>query len=86
MFGDIPATGFFIRHARNVEMTNVEVALDAPDPRPAFRVENVDGADFFRVKAPGQSVFSLKDVRNFALSGSGRLKDRRIAGPTSGTF
>jgi len=86
MFGDIPATGFFIRHARNVEMTNVEVALDAPDPRPAFRVENVDGADFFRVKAPGQSVFSLKDVRNFALGGSGRLKDQRIAGPTSGTF
>jgi len=86
MFGDIPATGFFIRHAKNVEMTNVEVALDAPDPRPAFRIENVDGADFFRVKAPGASVFSLKEVRAFRLSGSGRLKDRWIAEAGSAVF
>jgi polygalacturonase len=86
MFGDLPASGFFIRHARNVEMTNVEVALDAPDPRPAFRIENVDGADFFRVKAAGGPVFSLKDVRAFSLSGSGRLRDRRIEETGSAVF
>jgi hypothetical protein len=86
MFGDLPASGFFIRHAKNVEMTNVEVAVERPDPRPAFRIEHVDGADFFRVRAPAGPVFSLEDVRNFALSGSGRLKDRRMDGPVSGTF
>jgi polygalacturonase len=86
MFGDIPASGFFIRHARNVEMSNVEVAVASPDPRPAFRIEHVDGADFFRVRAPTGPVFSLEDVRNFSLSGSGRLRDRRLEGPGSAVF
>ncbi len=79
MFGDIPATGFFIRHARNVEMSNVEIAVTTPDPRPAFRIEHIDGADFFRVRAPKGSLFSLKDVRGFSVSGSAAVKDRRIA-------
>jgi hypothetical protein len=25
MFGDLPASGFFIRHARNIEMSNIEI-------------------------------------------------------------
>src|SRR5262249_39867690 len=31
MFGPLPASGFFIRQARNIEMNNVEIALAAPD-------------------------------------------------------
>ena len=83
MFGDLPATGFFIRHARNVEFSNVEVAVQQADPRPAYRIEHVDGADFFRIRGPGGSLFSLEDVRNFAVSGSGQVPDKRIAATRS---
>jgi len=78
MFGDLPACGFFIRHARNVEFSNVEVAVQQKEPRPAFRIEHVDGADFFRVRAPGGSLFSLEDVHNFVVSGSGQVPDQRL--------
>jgi hypothetical protein len=36
MFGDLPASGFFARHIRNLEMSNVEIATRAADHRPAF--------------------------------------------------
>src|SRR5262249_35891163 len=35
-FGDIPAHGFFIRHVKNLEMSNIEIAPMKPDARPAF--------------------------------------------------
>ena len=54
MFGDIPATGFFVRDARNVRFSNVEIAVAAADPRPAFRLEGVDGARFRDVRGPGR--------------------------------
>jgi hypothetical protein len=68
-----------MRHARNVEFNNVEVAVQQADPRPAYRIEHVDGADFVHVRAPGGSTFSLEDVRNFAVSSSGQVPDQRIA-------
>lgn len=70
MFGDLPASGFFVRHMRNLEMSNVAVAVAAPDPRPAFRLEDVVGADFFRVRAPAGPAFSLKNVVAFRSFGS----------------
>jgi polygalacturonase len=78
MFGDLPAIGFFIRHARNVEMSNVEVAVTAPDPRPAFRIEHVDGADFFRVRAPKGPLFSLADVQNFRATAIAPHRDQSL--------
>ena len=36
MFGELPATGFFVRHARNIEMSNVEIAARTADARPAL--------------------------------------------------
>ncbi len=75
MFGDLPATGFFVRHARNLEMSNVEIAVAAPDPRPAFRLEDVAGADFFRVRGPAGPLFSLKDVTGFRSTGSPGRRD-----------
>jgi hypothetical protein len=66
MFGDLPATGFFIRHARRISMRDVEVAVVAPDPRPAFRLEDVDDADFSGIRVPkAEAAFSLESVVNF---------------------
>lgn len=66
MFGDLPATGFFVRHARRIVMRDVEVAVVAPDPRPAFRLEDVDDAEFSGIRVPtGAAAFSLEKVVNF---------------------
>ena len=80
MFGTLPASGFFIRHVKNLEFGNVEIATEKPDSRPAFWLNDVDGADFFRVKTnKGQSAatFSLKDVKDFRVFGSRAIPDVR---------
>lgn len=82
MFGALPATGFFVRHVRNLEMSNVEIATRDADHRPAFALIDVDGADFFRVRVPRQSTgaaFSLKQVANFRTFGSQFLSDWNAA-------
>ena len=76
MFGDLPASGFFVRHVKNLEVSNVEIAVAQADARPAFWLGEVDGADFFRVKVPsGASAFDLRQVKNFRSFGSRSLSD-----------
>ena len=77
MFGTLPAHGFFIRHVKNIEFGNVEIASEKPDARPAFWLQDVDGADFFRIKTQvaEHSVFKLQDVKDFRVFGSRRIKD-----------
>ena len=36
MWGPLPAKGFFVRHARNVEFHNIQVLMEQPDARPDF--------------------------------------------------
>ena len=41
MFGMLPAYGFFIRHAKGIELNNVEVGYMKEDRRPAFVLDSV---------------------------------------------
>ncbi len=42
MFGQVlPASGFYVRHARNVRFDNVRVIAETPDARPAFVYDDV---------------------------------------------
>lgn len=78
MFGDLPATGFYVRHARNVEFTNVEIATEKADARPAFYFDDVDGVDLFRMKFPGRKTagqFRLKAVEDFRVFGCKHYPD-----------
>jgi hypothetical protein len=76
MFGPLPATGLFARHVRNLEVSNVAVEAMSKDARPAFRLRDVDGADFFRVRVPrGAPAFALKDVKGFRSFGSRDVAD-----------
>ena len=52
MFGQMPSSGFFLRHIRNLEMSHVEIANATPDARPAFYLQDVERADFFAITAP----------------------------------
>jgi polygalacturonase len=75
-FGSLPATGIFMRHVRNVEVGGVEIAVRTPDARPAFWLDDVDGADFFRVRVPRSApAFDLRSVQNFRSFGAQFLKD-----------
>ena len=78
MFGDIPASGFFVRNVKNIEFSNVELSFSSPDPRPIFWLGNVDGGDFFRVKMPRGTtspVFALHNVTEFSASACRNVKD-----------
>jgi polygalacturonase len=79
IYGELPATGFYFRQVRNLEVSNVEVATEATDARPAFCLQDVEGADFFRVRVPsGSTAFDLRAARNFRSFGSLSLPDTRL--------
>ena len=78
-FGPTPVHGFFIRHLRNLEMSHVEIAPSAAEPRPAFWLEDVTRADFFAITAPAQPNFSLNNVHDFRLAWSRAAKDTNVA-------
>ena len=80
-FGIIPASGFFLRHMRHVEMSHVEIANQAPDARPAFFLDTVDRADFFAVTAPTNAggAFSLHNVTDLRIGWSRAAADTVMA-------
>ncbi len=81
MFGLLPAYGFFIRHAKGIELNNVEVRFMQEDRRPAFVLDDVSGADFQHVKAQkaaGVPTIVLKNVKDFTARGCTPLPDTKI--------
>jgi len=82
MFGMLPAYGFFIRHAKGIELNNVEVGFIEEDRRPAFVLDQVNGVDFQHVKAQkaaGVSTIVLKNVENFTARDCTPLPDTRVS-------
>jgi polygalacturonase len=81
MFGPMPASGFFLRHVRNVEMSHVEIANATPDARPAFYLADVTRADFFAVTAPrnADGAFALHDVKDLRIGWSRAAADTTLA-------
>jgi polygalacturonase len=80
MFGPLPACGFYLRHVRNLEFTNVEIAAATADSRPAIWAEDVDGLDVFRLRSSqAGAAYLLRDVRGFRSFGSRDLPDRTAA-------
>jgi polygalacturonase len=80
-FGKMPAYGFFIRHVKNIEMTNIEMKLENEDSRPPIILEDVKGASFVNVKAPHAKdvpSFILKNVTDFKTVQCGTVPDKII--------
>jgi polygalacturonase len=79
--GDMPAYGFFIRHVKGLELTDVEVSYLKEDLRPAFVLDDVKDGDFNLVKAqhaPNVPTFLLKNVEGFSLYHSGSMPDTKL--------
>jgi hypothetical protein len=81
MFGVTPAQGFYLRHVKNVDMSHIEIASMAPDARPGFVLDDVETADFLRVKTQreaGTPTFSLRNVKDFNCSLSRGVSDTTL--------
>jgi len=81
MFGPMPAFAFYVRHVKGLSMSNIQIKTFKSDARPAIWLEDVDGADFFRIQAqtaPGAPVFSLRQVENLAIRYSEPVADARL--------
>lgn len=68
MFGTIPASGFFIRHAKNIELNNVQVDFMKPDYRPSLWVKDAENIRLinYRAKvAQGVEPYVLHNVVGF---------------------
>jgi polygalacturonase len=81
MFGEIPAYGFFIRHVKGIELNNVQVSYAKEEFRPAFVLNDVNGADFFQVKAQLSKdafAFQLQNVSDFSAYQCKGVPDTRL--------
>lgn len=65
----MPAHGFYVRHVKGIQFDNIEIRTAKEDQRPAFVLDSVQDADFFRIQTPqvaGVPEFSLHNVSNFS--------------------
>jgi hypothetical protein len=87
--GIMPAYGFFIRHAKGIQLNNVEVSFMGDEVRPAFVIEDVKDISLTRVKAQagdGVKNFVLKNVERFSFSENNDTKSRTFKERTITVF
>jgi polygalacturonase len=76
MFGNMPSQGFYLRHVKNVTMSDIEIVAMSEDARPALMMQNVEGADLFHIKTPvGAPVLDLHDCKDVTALWVRGLKD-----------
>jgi polygalacturonase len=84
-FGPLPAQHVYMRHVRNIEFNNVELASVTADARPSFWLDDVSGADLLHVKLPRGAgpACVLNDVSDFRMRSSRGFNDISIDGAVS---
>ena len=78
MFGTLPASGLWVRHAARVTVRHVHVDLAAPDARPALFCEDVDDLEVTGLRAPvagAEPLVRLRQVRGALLQGCRPIGD-----------
>src|SRR5271157_3338220 len=78
----MPSHGFYVRHVKGIQFDNIEVKAEKEDQRPEFVLEDVQGADFFRIKgsrAAGVPVFALHNVSDFDVHMCAGVPDTQLA-------
>lgn len=80
-FKPLPAHGFYIRHARRLKLSNIQIFTLSGDERPAFFLRDVEDVTLSGIDltpAEGVPSFVLKDVRGFSLVRAAGLPDIEI--------
>lgn len=81
MFGDAPAFGLFVRHAKNIKLSDVEFNFLEPDLRPGLLFEDVDGIDLRDLtvqRIENSNSVVLKNVKNFSILQSKGFDDQKF--------
>jgi polygalacturonase len=80
-FKGTPSYGFFIRHVKDLKVSDVEVSFLKDDQRPAYFLQDVDGVDFQHIRAQksdGISTFMLNNVKGFNIFNSVNIPNTRL--------
>jgi hypothetical protein len=78
MFGSAPAYGFYVRHAKNIQMDNINIFLQESDKRPAFLFDDVKGLRLDKIAATKSEAANdviLRNVSEFSITNSGKLEN-----------
>ncbi|WP_242691690.1 rhamnogalacturonidase [Desertivirga arenae] len=78
-FGVIPSYGFFIRHAKNIQMDNVELSFLGKETRPAIIIDDVKNIELNNVeaqRAPGAALVVLKNVKDYSSVASKSIPNK----------
>ena len=89
MFGETPAYGFFIRHVRGLQMSDISLKLLKEDARAPYIISDAKSIDLNHVqmdRATSGSSFILNEVEAFSLRQSYPLQDVRLEKVTTHKF
>jgi len=70
MFGNLPAYGFYCRHAENLTFNNIELDFMDPDVRPAMVFDDIIKLNLDRIDARvlgSEPLIKCKNVRNLFI-------------------
>jgi hypothetical protein len=85
----MPSHGFYIRHVKGIQFDDVEIRTARPDARPAFILEDVQDADFFRIRVPhtgGVPTFTLHEVVHLDIHMCEGVADTKLGSVTNRTL
>jgi len=77
----MPSHGFYVRHVKGIQFDNIEIRTAKDDLRPAFVLDDVEDADFFRIRTPqtaGAPIFALHKVSDLAVHMCGGVADAQL--------
>lgn len=76
--GNMPAYGFYIRHAKNIRLSNVSLFCDGKEERPALFIDDVQNISLnnMEIQKNTETPFIiLKNIKDFKLSQVKGIKD-----------
>ena len=76
MFGELPAWGFYIRHAEGIKMTNIKLSYKEADFRPAMVMDDVKNIQLNQVGIP-----TVKELPVFYFQNTTGLDLKKITMP-----
>jgi hypothetical protein len=77
----MPSQGFYVRHVKGIQFDNVLIKAAKEDRRPAFVLDDVEDADFFRIKTPQVAdtpIFALHNVTDLSVHMCNGVKDTQL--------
>jgi hypothetical protein len=78
---NMPSHGFYLRHVKGIQFENIVIQAAKEDLRPAFVLDDVQDADFFRIKTPRVAdtpVFALNNVAGLSVHMCSGVKDTEL--------